>query len=226
MIKRVFDITISSLMLLCLLPLFLLIAVAIKLESGEPVFFRQQRVGRYGKRFWILKFRTMQHNAEGKLGQLTVGADPRITRIGSLLRRYKLDELPQLLNVVLGDMSIVGPRPEVPYFVEFYPSGTTELIHSVRPGMTDYASIEFRSESDLLATCPDPLRTYIEEIIPAKVSFYLAYVREHTFVGDLYIIWVTCLAVFFGLSRTAKSTETNVPGVASRECSSSVHQAA
>lgn len=195
-IKRWFDFFASLAGLIFLLPVFALIAALVKLDSAGPVFFRQERVGRHGVTFLILKFRTMHVEAE-KSGQITVGRDSRITKVGHLLRRFKLDELPQLLNVLRGEMSLVGPRPEVPRYVAFYPKTVREAVLSVQPGLTDWASIEFRDESGILANSSDPERSYVEEILPIKLSYYLRYVQEHNFFIDIKIIFATLHAVFW-----------------------------
>ena len=195
MAKRLFDIIFSSLALLLLMPLFLVLALWIKIDSSGPVFFRQKRVGRNGKIFNIFKFRTMHMQQPGGL-QLTVSNDSRITSAGVFLRKYKLDELPQFINVLFGDMSIVGPRPEVQKYVNFYPEDAKEKIFTVRPGITDKASLEFINENDLLDSSTDPEKTYIEKILPVKISYYLDYVEKRTFSGDIVLIFKTLLSVF------------------------------
>ena len=187
-VKRLFDLFFSLIGIILLLPIFILIAVWIKLDSQGPVFFRQQRVGQFGKTFHIFKFRTMCLFAEAKGKQITVGKDPRITRCGIFLRRYKLDELPQLINVILGEMSLVGPRPEVPKYVALYPSIMLDQVLSVPPGITDYASIEYRDENSILGRAADPERTYIEEVLPIKLVFYQRYVRERSLWIDIKLI--------------------------------------
>lgn len=195
MLKRLFDWLVSGLGLLVLSPVFLVIAVAIRLDSGGPVFFRQQRVGRFGQLFDIHKFRTMLVDAEARGMQITVGADPRVTRVGRMLRKYKLDELPQLLDVFSGKMSLVGPRPEVPRYVMYYPAAVREDVLSVRPGITDRASIEFRDESDILGQATDPHDAYVHEVLPVKLRYYQEYVKTRTFWGDIRIIFDTIRAV-------------------------------
>lgn len=175
---------------LLLSPLFLAIAVAIRLDSPGPVFFRQVRVGRGGKRFRICKFRSMRTDAESVGGLLTVAGDPRVTRVGALLRRAKLDELPQLFNVVAGDMSLVGPRPEVPRYVDRYDARQRRVL-DVRPGITDPASIAYRRENDLLNAASDPEATYLREIMPAKLEMNLAYLERRSLRTDLGIILKT-----------------------------------
>lgn len=196
MAKRAFDVVFSAAVLLLLAPLMLAMAAWIKLDSRGPVLFRQLRVGRHGHEFRILKFRTMYVDAPSRGPQITVGRDPRITRCGHLLRKYKFDELPQFINVLLGDMSVVGPRPEVPRYVAMYPPATRELVLSVRPGITDLASIEYRDENDLLGRSADPERTYVEQVMPAKLAFCERYVRERSFAGDLGIIGRTFAVSF------------------------------
>lgn len=194
--KRVLDVTVASLGLLLLLPIFLGLALAIRLDSPGPVFFRQERVGRGGRPFRIHKFRTMTVDAELKGLQITVGDDARITRVGRWLRRYKLDELPQLIDVLIGDMSLVGPRPEVLRYVTCYPAEVRKVVLSVRPGITDPASIEFRQEADMLAAAADPEREYIERILPIKLALYERYIQHRSFWGDIAIIARTIFAIF------------------------------
>ena len=204
MAKRLFDLLASGIGLLILAPLFLLIALAIKWESPGKVFFRQERVGRFGKTFRIHKFRTMVVDAERNGLQITVGTDARITRVGALLRKIKLDELAQLLDVFIGDMSLVGPRPEVPRYVACYPAEVRELILSVQPGITDWASIKFKDENEILGRSEDPHSAYINEVLPIKIGFYTEYVRSHTFFGDVRIIFAT-LATLMQVSDHANS---------------------
>lgn len=193
--KRIFDLFFAAVGLILLLPVFLILAAWIKLDSAGPVFFRQVRVGRFGVGFKIFKFRTMFVDSE-KNGQLiTVGSDLRITHAGSFIRRYKLDELPQLLNVVLGEMSLVGPRPEVPCYVEIYPEEIRKLVLSVRPGITDYASIEFKDENTILGRATDPVRAYIDEVIPSKLRYCERYVRDRSIWIDINIIIKTLIAI-------------------------------
>ena len=185
MAKRLFDWLFSSCGLLVLAPVFLGLAVWIKVDSPGSVFFRQERVGRRGKLFRIHKFRTMVTDAELRGLQITVGSDARVTRVGQWLRKYKLDELPQLLDVWLGHMSLVGPRPEVPRYVAFYPQGLKELVLSVRPGITDRASIEFKHENEILGRADDPHRAYVDEVLPIKLGYYADYVRNRSLLGDI-----------------------------------------
>lgn len=191
MAKRLFDWLASGLGLLVLSPLLLVLALWIKLDSPGPVFFRQERVGLGGRVFRIHKFRTMVVDAEKQGLQITVGSDSRVTRVGQWLRKYKIDELPQLIDVWLGHMSLVGPRPEVLRYVAQYPDDIRELVLSVRPGITDRASIEFKDENMILGLATDPHKAYLEEVLPKKLSFYVAYVNERSFFGDVKIIFRT-----------------------------------
>lgn len=193
--KRLLDLSGVTIGLVCLSPLFILIALWIKLDSRGPVFFRQIRIGQYGKSFKIIKFRTMYlHKDDFKL---TVGKDARITRSGHFLRRYKLDELPQLINVLKGEMSLVGPRPEVPEYVALYPESIKDYVLSVPVGMTDYASIEFRNESELLADSVQPETDYIEKILPLKLAYHQQYVSEHSVYLDIILIFRTFRRILF-----------------------------
>ncbi len=194
LLKRLFDMVAASIGLLLLAPLLLALAVWIKCDSAGPVFFLQERVGLHGKLFRIIKFRSMRQHHAGP--QITVGADARITRSGRFIRAYKLDELPQLINVLLGDMSLVGPRPEVPRYVALYPADVRDEVLSVRPGMTDLASVQYRSESDLLASSSDPELTYTTVILPAKLALYQQYVRRRSLWLDVRIIGMT-LGILF-----------------------------
>lgn len=194
MSKRAFDLLAASIGLVLLAPLFALIALWIKFDSPGPVFYRQLRVGRGGVLFNIFKFRTMVVRQADK-GELTVGRDPRVTRAGRFLRHYKIDELPQLINVVLGTMSLVGPRPEVPRYVACYPPEVRKAVLSVAPGLTDWASILYKDENAILGRAADPERAYVETILPAKLEYYLRYVREHNFWIDIQIIFRTLAAI-------------------------------
>ena len=194
LLKRLFDVVAASMGLLLLAPLLLALAVWIKCDSAGPVFFLQERVGLHGKLFRIIKFRSMRQHHAGP--QITVGADARITRSGRFIRAYKLDELPQLINVLLGDMSLVGPRPEVPRYVALYPADVRDEVLSVRPGITDLASVQYRSESDLLAASSDPELTYTTVILPAKLALYQQYVRQRSLWLDVRIIGMT-LGILF-----------------------------
>jgi lipopolysaccharide/colanic/teichoic acid biosynthesis glycosyltransferase len=191
-----FDCLASFLGLLLLAPLLLLISIAIKLDSAGPVFFRQERVGQYGKFFRIHKFRSMTVDAPSKGLQITIGADVRITRVGFWLRKYKLDELAQLIDVFNGSMSLVGPRPEVPHYVEKYPDQIREIVLSVKPGITDWASIKYKDENEILARADDPQQAYVNEVLPIKLQYYVDYVCNRSFFGDIKIICATLIAVF------------------------------
>ncbi len=190
MIKRFFDIMASLVGLFLLMPFFLLIALWIELDSSGGVFFRQVRVGRFGIPFTIHKFRTMCVEAEGS-GRLTVGDDMRITKSGKFLRKFKLDELPQLIDVLLGEMSLVGPRPEVKEFIDEYPVDVREKVLSVRPGVTDLASIEMVDENGILGQYENPRQAYIDVILPIKQKHYIEYVDNQSFWLDLEIIFLT-----------------------------------
>lgn len=194
MLKRLFDSVCSLIGLVLLAPLLTAIAICIGLESKGGVFYRQVRVGRFGKEFYLYKFRTMHPDADKK-GLLTVGGrDPRITGIGYYLRKFKLDELPQLLNVLNGSMSLVGPRPEVKKYVDLYTPEQRKVLNA-RPGITDYASLEYFSENELLAESNDPEKTYIEEIMPAKLELNKKYLNEAGLVTDLGILFRTLFKV-------------------------------
>lgn len=195
MAKRLFDWLASTFGLLALAPVLLLLAVWIKLDSPGPVFFRQERVGRGGKLFRIHKFRTMVTDAERRGLQITVGSDARVTRVGQWLRKYKLDELPQLLDVWLGHMSLVGPRPEVPRYVACYPADVRDVVLSVRPGITDRASIEFKDENEILGRAADPHLAYVNEVLPIKLRYYVDYVAHRSFWSDIGIIFATVRAL-------------------------------
>lgn len=188
--KRLFDIVASGLGLIVLSPLFLILAIWIKLDSKGPVFYRQVRVGYKNKDFRIFKFRSMRVGAD-KGSLVTIGGrDPRVTKSGYWIRKFKLDELPQLINVFLGDMSLVGPRPEVRHYVDYW---TLEQMHvlDVRPGITDPASIKFRNENELMEKAEDPEKYYIEVIMQEKIKLYLEYVEKHNFWYDLGLIFKT-----------------------------------
>lgn len=188
--KRLFDIVASGLGLVVLSPLFLILAILIKLDNKGPVFYRQVRVGRYNKGFRIFKFRSMRVGAD-KESLVTIGGrDPRVTKSGYWIRKFKLDELPQLINVFVGDMSLVGPRPEVRHYVDYW---TPEQMHvlDVRPGITDPASINFRNENELMEKAEDPEKYYIEVIMQEKIKLYLEYVEKHNFFYDLGLIFKT-----------------------------------
>jgi lipopolysaccharide/colanic/teichoic acid biosynthesis glycosyltransferase len=198
-LKRFFDVVLSTAGLILLSPLLIGIALWIKLDTAGPVFFRQQRVGLEGALFGIHKFRTMSADAAQRGLQITVGDDPRITRAGRFLRRMKLDELPQLIDVLLGNMSLVGPRPEVPKYVAMYSEAQRDKVLSVRPGITDPASLQYRHESSLLAAAANPAeaeRIYIEQIMPAKLQLSLGYVESMSVANDVRLILTTIRLVW------------------------------
>lgn len=189
-IKRCFDIIVSLLGIIILSPVFIIVSIAIKLDSKGDVFFLQKRVGRYGKEFNIYKFRTMVTDAE-KLGkQITVGKDNRITKVGASLRKFKIDELPQLFNVFKGDMSLVGPRPEVPKYVELYNEEQKRVL-SVRPGITDIASLRYKDENDILGEVENPEEYYIKVIMKDKLDLNLEYIEKSNLFFDIYLILKT-----------------------------------
>ncbi len=192
--KRIFDLMLSFFGLLVLSPLFLIIAILIKLDSKGPIFFRQERVGYLGRRFKIHKFRTMVVDSSGI--QLTVAGDKRITKCGKWLRKYKLDEFPQLIDVFTGEMSLVGPRPEVPQYVATYPEHIKKIVLSVPPGITDFAAIEFKSENEILSQSINPEKDYIEKILPIKLQYYQEYVYRRSLLLDIYLIFKTIIAIF------------------------------
>ncbi len=189
MLKRIFDIIFSLLGLTLLLPFMLIIAILIKIDSKGPIFFKQVRVTKNGREFKIFKYRTMKIGSD-KYSQITVGKDSRITKVGDFLRKYKLDEIPQLINVLIGDMSLVGPRPEVPKYVALYTEEQREIL-KVRAGITDYASIEFSNENDILANEADPEKAYIEKIMPRKIELNKKYLSEISVMTDIKIILLT-----------------------------------
>lgn len=192
--KRIFDIVCSLIILLLFFPFGLIISLLILLESRGGIFYRQERIGRYGKPFRLFKFRSMRKNAD-KQGKLTVGMrDSRITRTGYFIRKFKLDEFPQFINVIAGDMSIVGPRPEVKEYVDLY-TDEQRLILNVRPGITDLASLEYFEENELLGKASDPQKTYIEEIMPAKIALNKRYLANPTLANDLTIMWKTFVRI-------------------------------
>lgn len=200
MLKRLFDVSVALVGLLMILPVLAVVAVAVRLSSPGPILFRQVRVGRYGKDFVLNKFRTMTERAGSERGTFDAGDATRVTRIGRLLRATKLDELPQLWNVVRGDMSLVGPRPEIRKWVRTNPERWA-VVHEVRPGITDPASIVYRDEEKILASDPDPEGCYRGVILPHKLDLYEEYVRRRTFVGDLGILLKTVLVLVKGPSR-------------------------
>jgi len=193
--KRIFDLVFVIPGIILLSPVFLLISLLIKRDDNGPILFKQVRVGQYGKLFKVLKYRTMVVDAEKKGAKVTTGGDPRITQTGHWLRKYKLDELPQLFNVLKGDMSLVGPRPEVPEYVKFYTEEQKQTVLSVPPGITDLASIEFRNENDLLADSKDPVKDYREKVLPIKLKYYEQYVTERSLWLDFKLIIKTIIAI-------------------------------
>ena len=194
MLKRLIDLTFSSIGLILLLPVFLVIGLWIRFDSPGGIFYRQKRVGLHGSEFLLLKFRTMRPGSDKK-GLLTVGGnDSRVTRIGRILRKYKLDELPQLINVLKGEMSLVGPRPEVKKYVDLYNERQRQVL-SVPPGITDLASIAYSDENELLARAEDPERFYIETVMPAKLELNLEYIRKAGLLTDLKIIFQTLFRI-------------------------------
>lgn len=197
MSKRLFDVLSSSAGLMLLLPLMLAIGLAVELDSPGGIFFRQIRVGRGGRTFNMFKFRSMRSMPDHTGPLITRQGDSRITRVGAFLRRTKLDELPQLLNVLRGDMSLVGPRPEVPRYIDMYPAELRRIVLSVRPGMTDEASIEFRNEEALLACASDAEAEYAHKILPRKIDMYVRYVQNRNFIGDLRILLRTLHSIFY-----------------------------
>lgn len=195
MIKRIFDITLSVIGLIIVSPILLIIAILIKIDSKGPVFYRQVRVGRHNQDFKIFKFRTMHINAD-KMGLLTLGdRDPRVTKVGYILRKYKLDELPQLLNIVTNDMSFVGPRPEVRKYVNYYTEEDLKIL-DVKPGITDYASIAYRDEAEILKRYENSEEAYINFILPNKIKLNRKYIEEASLLTDFKIICKTILIIF------------------------------
>ena len=191
---RFFDFILSLVGLVVLAPIFIVLAIWIKIDSKGPVFYKQVRVGRNGIDFGLFKFRSMVVDADKK-GLITVGGrDPRITRSGYFIRKYKLDELPQLINVLLGDMSLVGPRPEVRKYVELYTDEQQKVL-SVKPGITDYASIEYMDENEILGKSNDPEKPYIEEIMPEKIKYNMKYIQNKNVSEYFKIIFLTLLKI-------------------------------
>jgi len=196
MIKRIFDFIFSLIGFLISLPILLIVSIIIKLDSKGPIFYRGNRVGKKGKMFKIFKFRTMVPEAEAIGGSSTANDDPRLTKISGFLKKYQLDELPQLINVIKGEMSLVGPRPEVKIYIDMLPKEQKDLILSVKPGMTDFASLWNFHEGKLLAGSKDPEKEYLEKIRPKKIELQLKYVRERSFLLDLKLIFETILKIF------------------------------
>lgn len=186
--KRVFDLLVAFGVLLTLSPVLAAVALWIKLDSSGPVLFRQQRVGWCGRPFYILKFRTMRNAAADEGPRITVGADPRITQAGAFLRRFKIDEFPQFVNVLRGEMSVVGPRPELPHYVALYTPAQKRIVLSVRPGITDPASLVFKDESTLLAEADDPEAFYVAVVMPAKLEHAVHYVTTRSLLKDIKIV--------------------------------------
>ena len=197
MMKRVFDVLVAVGGLLLLTPVFLLVALLIKLDSPGPVLFTQERMGRRFQPFRIYKFRTMVPEAPRLGGTITAGADPRITRIGRILRLTKIDELPQLLNVLRGDMSVVGPRPEVRQYVELFRSDYEEILQ-VSPGITDLASVQYRHEAELLGQAENPEDRYVKEILPEKIKLAKEYLHQSSFFFDIVVLLKTFFAIVKG----------------------------
>ncbi|MDD7794975.1 sugar transferase [Clostridium sp. 'White wine YQ'] len=193
--KRIFDFILSLMGLIIISPFLILIAIIIKKDSKGNVFFKQKRVGKNSKEFYIYKFRTMVPNAESLGKQITVGKDNRITKIGAFLRKYKLDELPQLINVLIGEMSLVGPRPEVPRYVNLY-SEEQKKVLLVKPGITDLASIRYKDENDILGEMENPEQYYIDTIMPDKLELNLKYIEKSNVFLDLFIILKTIAKCF------------------------------
>ena len=194
-LKRALDLALAGGALAVTWPALLALAAAIKLEDGGSALYVQERVGRFGRPFQLLKFRTMRQRPPQAAGlQITVGEDDRITRLGRLLRRTRLDELPQLLNVLRGEMSVVGPRPEVPRYVAFYDDEQREVLEA-RPGLTDPATLAFRGEAELLGASEDPEKTYVEEVMPQKLAMNLDYLRDRDVGSDVALILQTVLAL-------------------------------
>ncbi|MDD2731824.1 MAG: sugar transferase [Candidatus Pacebacteria bacterium] len=196
MLKRLFDIILSLIGLITTFPILIIIAVIIKIDSKGPVFFKGLRIGKEGKPFRIYKFRTMVSDAEKLGGSSTSIDDPRLTKSGRFLKKYQLDELPQLINVLIGEMSLVGPRPEVPFYVDKMSKEEKDIILSVKPGMTDLASLWNFHEGEILKGSLDPEKTYMERIRPTKLKLQKEYVETRSFVMDLKIIFKTILKIF------------------------------
>jgi lipopolysaccharide/colanic/teichoic acid biosynthesis glycosyltransferase len=191
-VKRGLDIAVAAAGLVLLAPVLAVLAVAVRLDSPGPALFRHERIGLRGRKFWLLKLRSMAHGSSGS--QVTAGGDSRISRVGRLLRRTKLDELPQLWNVLVGDMSLVGPRPEVERYVRLFESDYREILE-VRPGITDFAAIEYRDEERILASATDPELEYQRVVLPAKIALYRRYLAERSTITDLKIIGRTLTAI-------------------------------
>lgn len=210
MLKRSFDFIVASVGLTFVLPVMAAIAVAVKLDGPGPVFFRQERLGRHGRRFRIYKFRSMVTDAEARGNRFTVGGDARVTRVGRFLRRHKLDELPQLINVFKGEMSLVGPRPEVPEYADLFPAEYARIL-SVRPGITHTATLRFRNEEDLLAGAADPRKAYLENVMPAKMRLYVESLTRQSLREDIATIVQTVMQV--GDTATSEELLLDTPDV-------------
>ena len=196
MLKWLFDVLFSVFGLIITSPVLAVVALAIKISSPGPVFFRGERIGKKGKPFRIFKFRTMVENAEELGGPSTASDDPRLTKIGLFLKKYQLDELPQLINVLKGEMSFVGPRPEVPFYINMMTEKERNTILSIKPGMTDFASLQNFHEGEVLKGSLDPEKTYMEKIRPTKIKLQMEYVKNRSFLLDLKIIVKTIIKVF------------------------------
>lgn len=192
--KRIFDCTAAVVALVVFSPLLLVLSVWILLDSPGGVFYKQIRVGKNQKEFYLLKFRSMRTNAD-KSGQLTIGNDARVTRVGRFIRKFKFDEIPQLINIIKGEMSVVGPRPEVPKYVTMYSEEQLKVL-DVLPGLTDYASIEYLNEQEVLGAADDPERVYIQEVMPAKLKLNLKYIEERNFWLDIQLVFKTLFKIF------------------------------
>lgn len=195
MIKRIFDLFFALIGLIFLSPFLIVIALWIKLDSKGAVFFTQKRIGQFEKEIYVYKFRSMVIDAENKGLKITVGRDPRITNSGHFIRKYKIDELAQLINVINGTMSLVGPRPEVKEYISEYPQYIKDKVLSVKPGITDYASIEFKNENAMLEGAENPHDIYINEILPIKQKYYIQYVDEQSLWLDIKLIYLTIIAI-------------------------------
>ena len=195
MMKRMFDIVVAAAALVVLFPLLVLSALLIKLDSPGPIFFKQERIGRNFRPFWIYKFRTMAQDAPARGGLVTIGEDARVTRVGRLLRKSKIDEIPQLTNILKGDMALVGPRPEVRYYVELFRRDYEEIL-KVRPGLTDLASLKYRDEAALLGKAANPEDEYMRHVLPDKIRLAKDYLRRSSFLFDLGLILKTLFKLF------------------------------
>ena len=195
MMKRMFDIVVAAAALIVLFPLLVLSALLIKLDSPGPIFFKQERIGRNFRPFWIYKFRTMAQDAPARGGLVTIGEDARVTRVGRLLRKSKIDEIPQLTNILRGDMALVGPRPEVRYYVELFRRDYEEIL-KVRPGLTDLASLKYRDEAALLGKAANPEDEYRTRVLPDKIRLAKDYLRRSSFLFDLGLILKTLFKLF------------------------------